>query len=144
MYYILALVFILDQLLKILIMRLLIEGQSIPVISSVFHITYVNNTGIAFGIFKGAQFIIISLSVIMILFIIIFRKSLSKEHRFVSIFLGLILGGALGNLVDRLRFGHVVDYLDFRVWPVFNLADMCICIGVIGFSLCTLFFFKKA
>jgi len=118
-----------DQFSKYIIRQKMSLAESIPIIKSVFHITYVENRGIAFGLFPqgGSLFIVISL--IIILGIIFFeRKKVIKslKERFC---LGLILGGALGNLIDRLRFGFVIDFLDFRIWPVFNLADSGVCIG---------------
>jgi len=104
-------------------------AESIPVIKSIFHITYVENTGIAFGLFPQGHSLFIIISLIIILVIIFFeRKKVIKslKERFC---LGLVLGGALGNLIDRLRFGFVIDFLDFRIWPVFNLADSGVCIG---------------
>jgi signal peptidase II len=104
-------------------------AESIPIIKSVFHITYVENRGIAFGLFPQGSSLFIVISLIIILGIIFFeRKKVIKslKERFC---LGLILGGALGNLIDRLRFGFVIDFLDFRIWPVFNLADSGVCIG---------------
>jgi signal peptidase II len=104
-------------------------AESIPVIKSIFHITYVENTGIAFGLFPQGHSLFIVISLIIILVIIFFeRKKVIKslKERFC---LGLVLGGALGNLIDRLRFGFVIDFLDFRIWPVFNLADSGVCIG---------------
>jgi signal peptidase II len=104
-------------------------AESIPVIKSIFHITYVENTGIAFGLFPQGHFLFIVISFIIIAVIIFFeRKKIIKSLR-EKICLGLILGGALGNLIDRLRFGFVIDFLDFRIWPVFNLADSGVCIG---------------
>jgi len=104
-------------------------AESIPIIKSVFHITYVENRGIAFGLFPQGSSLFIVISLIIILGIIFFeRKKVIKslKERFC---LGLILGGALGNFIDRLRFGFVIDFLDFRIWPVFNLADSGVCIG---------------
>jgi len=130
--YLFALILLsLDQFSKYLIRQKMSLAESIPVIKSIFHITYVENTGIAFGLFPQGNFIFIIISLIIILVIVFFerRKALkSPGERFC---LGLVLGGALGNLIDRLRFGFVIDFLDFRIWPVFNLADSSVCIGAI-------------
>jgi len=118
-----------DQFSKYIIRQKMSVAESIPVIKSIFHITYVENTGIAFGLFPQGHTLFIIISLIIILVIIFFeRKKVIKslKERFC---LGLILGGALGNLIDRLRFGFVIDFLDFRIWPVFNLADSGVCIG---------------
>jgi len=136
-----GLVFVADRLTKYFIIKSLALGQSIKIIPGIFHITLVFNNGAAFGLLRNYAvfFIIFSFAAItLILFII------SKAHRldtFFAVSLALILGGAAGNLVDRLKFGYVIDFLDFRIWPVFNIADSCISIGIalIVFS----FIFKK-
>jgi len=118
-----------DQFSKYIIRQKMSLAESIPIIKSVFHITYVENRGIAFGLFPQGSSLFIVISLIIILGIIFFeRKKVIKslKERFC---LGLILGGALGNFIDRLRFGFVIDFLDFRIWPVFNLADSGVCIG---------------
>ncbi len=125
-----GLVLLLDQLTKALAQTFLRPGASHAVLPNVFHLTLLKNTGIAFGLFQEAEkvlFIIIGLS-IGLLTVIGFR---TERHRLkIQWGIGLILGGALGNLVDRVRVGAVLDFLDFRVWPVFNLADTAITIGV--------------
>jgi len=128
--YLVALILLfLDQFSKYLIRQRLPIGHSIPVVKSVFHITYVENTGIAFGFFPQGQYLFIIISIIIIVAIVFFeRRKVLKLPR-GKFFLGLILGGALGNLIDRLKFGFVVDFLDFRIWPVFNLADSGVFIG---------------
>lgn len=128
--YLIALILLsVDQFSKYIIRQNMSLAESIPVIKSIFHITYVENTGIAFGLFPQGHFLFIVISFIIIAVIIFFeRKKIIKSLR-EKICLGLILGGALGNLIDRLRFGFVIDFLDFRIWPVFNLADSGVCIG---------------
>lgn len=129
MYLITLILLSVDQFSKYIIRQKMSLAESIPIIKSVFHITYVENRGIAFGLFPQRSSLLIVISLIIILGIIFFeRKKVIKslKERFC---LGLILGGALGNLIDRLRFGFVIDFLDFRIWPVFNLADSGVCIG---------------
>lgn len=129
MYLIALILLFVDQFSKYIIRQNMSLAESIPVIKSIFHITYVENMGIAFGLFPQGHSLFIVISLIIILGIIFFeRKKVIKslKERFC---LGLILGGALGNLIDRLRFGFVIDFLDFRIWPVFNLADSGVCIG---------------
>ena len=129
MYLITLILLSVDQFSKYIIRQKMSLAESIPIIKSVFHITYVENRGIAFGLFPQGRSLFIVISLIIILGIIFFeRKKVIKslKERFC---LGLILGGALGNLIDRLRFGFVIDFLDFRIWPVFNLADSGVCIG---------------
>lgn len=126
------LILILDQISKFYISSALSLGQSIPVIRDIFHISLVYNTGCAFGLLKNQKIFFILLSAVVVFYILrdLFfncrRYSLSRKAA-----LGLIMGGAAGNLLDRLRLGYIIDFLDFRVWPVFNLADSAITIGII-------------
>jgi signal peptidase II len=109
----------------------MVPHQSIPVIKNVFHITYVQNTGAAFSILKDKTFLFTVVSSIVIVIITLVLIKLPAKHKAFGIVMALILGGAMGNFIDRLRFGYVVDFLDFRVWPVFNIADCAIVIGVL-------------
>lgn len=120
---------VLDQASKELVQRLMWEGQSIPVIPHIFHLTYIRNPGAAFGLFayRTGFFIVVTLLVVAGALVAALR--LSPGRHMLRLSLGLVMGGALGNLIDRVRFGLVVDFLDFRVWPVFNLADTAIVIG---------------
>jgi len=126
-----ALVFAADRLTKYLVIRSLAPGRTIGIIPDIFHITTVFNSGTAFGLLKNCTvfFIVFSFAAIALMLLIIFRASRLNMPSTVS--LALILGGAAGNLVDRLKFGYVIDFLDFRVWPVFNIADSAITIGVL-------------
>ncbi len=136
-----ASVTLLDQLSKVCALNWLPAGESVPLIPSVFHLTLVRNTGIAFGFFREHEtllFILISFSLIF-LFFLGFR--VSRQETLEGRALALILGGAVGNWIDRIRFHAVIDFLDFRVWPVFNLADSAITIGV---GLYLLLLFRKA
>ena len=127
----------LDQLSKILVTRNLSINHSFPVIKGVFHLTLVHNRGAAFGILKN-QIPLFVVTSIFAIFLICANLKNNKEKKLYSISLGLILAGALGNLIDRLFSGYVIDFLDFRIWPVFNLADSAITIGAIllGYSIC--------
>ena len=120
----------LDQLAKFAIRSCLHPTQSIPVIPSVLHLTYVQNTGAAFGLFRGHPGVFLLLSVVVAAWIVLELVRRRPHARSTEVGLALILGGAIGNVVDRLRFGYVIDFLDVRVWPVFNLADSAITIGV--------------
>jgi signal peptidase II len=122
---------IIDRLTKYILCGNLSDGRSIKVIPGVFHLTLVFNTGSAFGLFKGwAHFFVIT-SVIVIALIIFYTWRCRYKDILLITALGLILGGAIGNLIDRVMFGYVIDFLDFRVWPVFNIADSSITIGAI-------------
>ncbi len=93
--------------------------------------TLSHNTGAAFGIFQHHTHILTFLSILTILVILIFYRKISHSGRILRIGIGLVAGGASGNLIDRLMFGYVIDFLDFQVWPVFNIADSAITVGVV-------------
>ena len=124
-----------DRLTKLFFSDLLAYGESLPIIRNVLHMTMVHNTGIAFGFFKGQgiTFIIIPVvAVVLLVFnIYYYRQNNEVLSRIYIIAFSLILGGAIGNLIDRIAYGHVIDFIDFRVWPVFNIADSWITIGAV-------------
>lgn len=129
MFYLLILLLVLmDQWIKGLIDKNFFPGESLPIIDGIFHLTYVRNTGAGFGIFAGKQRFLIIISIIILIVLIIYRyrsrKRILRDAAMVFLF-----AGALGNLLDRVRLSYVIDYLDFRIWPVFNLADILINIG---------------
>ncbi len=132
MYYwiILALVILLDQSSKWWVSSTFLMGESRPVIDGILWLTYVHNQGAAFSILPGktAFFVIASIIVITGVSIWVLR---SRPPIRLAMILGLLSGGAAGNLVDRLRFSHVIDFLDLHWWPVFNFADMSIVVGSI-------------
>ncbi len=122
---------LLDQISKYLILSSFSEGMSVPIIRDIFHLTFVKNTGAAFGIFQERNLLFIILSIIIIAAILISAIRARKEEKLFLAALGLLLGGAVGNLTDRIFLGYVVDFLDFRIWPVFNIADSAITISII-------------
>ena len=104
--------------------------ESIPVIQDIFHITYIHNTGAAFSIMEGRISVLILLPLVMIIGAVIFMLIMRKKgHPVLMTAVALIAGGGIGNLIDRIALGYVVDYLDFRVFPIFNLADIAVCVG---------------
>lgn len=121
--------FLVDQASKLLITGTITLNHSIPVLTGIFHITYIRNPGAAFGIMANRTPVFIVISLLVIAGIIFFYYKQGFKRGIIPSSLGLIAGGALGNLVDRVRFGEVIDFLDFRVWPVFNLADSAIVVG---------------
>ncbi|MFZ5632845.1 MAG: signal peptidase II [Bacillota bacterium] len=121
--------FLLDQASKMYIMTTMHRGQSIPVIENIFHITYIHNPGAAFGLLAYRTAFFIAITLLVIAGIVIFYWKRGIKGGLLPVALGLVVGGSLGNLADRIRFGEVVDFLDFRVWPVFNLADSAIVTG---------------
>ncbi len=94
-----------------------------------FHLTYVENTGAAFGLMRNGNFLLIFVMLAIIAYIIFSWRELCSYGRLVKWGAVFILAGALGNLYDRILLGYVVDFLDFRIWPVFNVADSFITVG---------------
>lgn len=122
----------LDQITKFLVRERLGLGESVPVVGNLLNITHTKNYGVAFGLLNYSQlrwlFIIISVTVIAI--IIIHYKRI-PDKKLASVAFALLLAGTIGNLVDRLFLGFVVDFIDFWMWPAFNIADSAITIAVI-------------
>lgn len=128
------LVFVADRISKVVVQRFLMPGEEIPLIKGIFHLTYVQNPGAAFGILPYRTGLFIAITTLVLFLILTYGRKLADGSTVLEIATGLELGGALGNLVDRISSGFVVDFLDFRVWPVFNLADSAIVIGVLLFG----------
>lgn len=130
-------VLVADQFTKWLIRVNFLLGETRPVIGDVFHLTYCQNTGMAFGFLQGFSGVIAVFSIIAIGILIYLSRRWQREKiasRAVLISLGLVIGGAAGNLVDRFAHSSVIDFLDFGLgtyrWPAFNVADVCISVGV--------------
>ncbi|MCI8631693.1 MAG: signal peptidase II [Firmicutes bacterium] len=127
---IIAAVIAVDQIVKKVVDDLLAVGESVPVIENIFHLTYVRNSGAAFSMMQDRRVLLTLLpaALICILFIFLVRKC-ENEHPVLKLALSLIIAGGFGNLIDRIGRGYVVDMFDFRVWPVFNVADIAVCVG---------------
>ena len=124
-------IIIIDQITKFLIKTNLMIGESTPIINNVLHFTYVTNTGSAFGLFKNLNWFFVFFSVIVIIIVFCYlRKKIPEKERFLQFAVGLLLGGTIGNLIDRILFGAVTDFIDFRIWPVFNIADSVVTVSV--------------
>lgn len=106
------------------------EGMSIPIIDQVFHLTLVLNPGAAFGMLEYNREFFIIMAIVVLLAVVFMRKKIIEEPFAIQLGIALFAGGALGNLIDRIQTGLVVDFFDFRIWPVFNMADIAICVGV--------------
>ena len=132
-------VILVDQFSKFYIQSTMNLGMSIPIIPHVFHITYILNPGAAFGILENQRFFFISIGVFILLAAIFFFPKLQKEKLPLKVGSALLLGGAVGNLIDRIQTGYVVDFFDFRIWPIFNIADIAIVCGV-GLIIYTILF----
>lgn len=137
-----ALVILVDHLTKLFIESRLPLYQSwapFPEYADYFRFTHVTNTGAAFGLFPGGSAIFAVIATVVAVIIIVYNYQLPGRQPWLRVALGFQLGGAMGNLIDRLRLGHVTDFLDFGPWPVFNMADASVVTGVIILALLMLF-----
>lgn len=130
----LLLVLALDQTSKVAVQTFLPERASL-VLTPFLRLTHVTNTGSAFGLFQGRTLFLIGASVVGLVVLILFYGQNHRAHPLLRLCIGLMVGGALGNLVDRVRLGYVVDFVDLGWWPVFNLADSAIVVGISGLVL---------
>jgi len=122
-------VLILDYGTKVYIQQTMTEGMSIPIIENIFHITFIFNRGAAFGILENQRWVFVLAAIILLfLFVKTYKKIIMQPFIF-QLGIALTVGGAIGNLIDRVTLGQVVDFLDFRIWPIFNVADIAISIG---------------
>lgn len=132
-YLVASLVLVIDQLTKRFISDSMFRGESRDVLGDFFRLTYVHNDGAAFGLHLGGRWSFIVVTILVSVFIL-FYYARSERTRTARWALALILGGALGNLVDRIRIGEVVDFLHVSVaglsWPIFNVADIGVSVGV--------------
>ncbi|MBI2916415.1 MAG: signal peptidase II [Chloroflexi bacterium] len=132
-FYVVALaVVVLDQITKFLVRTYIPLGQSIPK-DSLVRLTHVTNTGAAFGLFQGqaALFLWLGIVTMAVVLLLLFYRSPTFGNPWARLALGLELGGGVGNLIDRVRWGQVVDFVDVGFWPVFNVADSSISVGVV-------------
>lgn len=134
-YYFIALVVIgIDQWTKWLVVKNMELWESIPIIENFFYITSHRNLGAAFGILQGQKWFFLIITFVVIAFIVYYMQKDAKNSSFLGVILGLLLGGAIGNLIDRLFRGEVVDFLNFYIFtynfPIFNIADSALVIGV--------------
>ena len=119
----------LDQLTKFLVREYMVRGQSIPE-DGFFRLTYHTNTGTIFGLFPSATIALTVISVFAIGFLIYFYRSQRTIAPVMRLAIGLLLGGAVGNLIDRISMGRVTDFVDVGRWPIFNIADASITVGI--------------
>ena len=143
-----VLILLIDQVSKVVISSKLSPGESIPIIKDILHITFVKNTGAAFGLFKDSTFFFIVVSVFAVviigsIFLKAVRNGIFYDNFLFNFGLILIMSGALGNLIDRARLRYVVDFIDLRIWPVFNFADTSITIGTALLAISFAIFDKK-
>jgi len=128
-------VFLIDRLLKLAVQATMFTGQSVPLVPGVLHLTYIQNSGGAFGILSGNPLVLLIGSLAAVA-VVLWLLLTGPPSRMAALACGLVLGGAAGNLADRLLTGKVTDYVDISVWPIFNAADVAIVGGVGLLLLC--------
>jgi signal peptidase II len=136
-------IIILDQVTKQWVTMGFYLGESVPVIPGLFSLTYVRNTGAAWGMLGGLSGLLVALSLVVLVMLIFFRRSFLTDSLIHRLSLALMIGGIVGNLLDRVRLQYVVDFLDFfwrsHHFPAFNVADSAICVGVGLYMISALF-----
>lgn len=125
-----ALVIGVDQVVKVIVSANLKDGHVVDVLGGLVRFDYTSNTGAAFGMFRAGGGVFAAIAIVVCAAILAYYRRIARSPLLVRLALGLILGGALGNLIDRIRLGYVIDFIDLRWWPVFNLADSAIVLGV--------------
>jgi signal peptidase II len=127
-----------DQVSKILIRGRLGEGEQLDLLPGVIHLEHVRNFGAAWGVMSGQKWLLIGFTGLVIVMIVASAREVVRRGKLAAVGFGLILGGALGNLIDRILYGHVTDFFDLdtpvqalRTFPVFNIADSALTVGVI-------------
>ncbi|MFN2465291.1 MAG: signal peptidase II [Candidatus Dormibacteria bacterium] len=130
-------IFVLDRLSKLAIQHSLGVGDHVPVLGDVLWLDHVQNAGIAFSLARSHGGLVFVFDVLAICFILYLTRRVPAAEPWLRVGLGMVLGGAIGNALDRVLAGSVTDFIDLRVWPVFNVADMGIDIGavIIGWRL---------
>ena len=118
-----------DQLTKLIVSSQLQLDEALHVVGP-FTIHHVQNSGIAFGLFSSATAVVTALTAFAVGWMLVFFARSGARHPVLPVALGLLIGGSTSNLIDRIRLGHVTDFLDLRYWPAFNLADSFIVVGV--------------
>lgn len=131
-----------DQGIKDYVQSQMTLGMSLPVIDGVFHVTYILNPGAAFGLLAHRTALFVVVAFVMFAALAYFYRRIAAGHWLLRLGTGLLAGGAAGNVIDRVTTGYVVDFLDFRIWPVFNSADIAIVTGV-GCLIYTLLFLPE-
>lgn len=125
-----VLVVVLDQATKYYVVQNFYVGESVPVIHNIFHWTFILNPGAAFGMLEGSRWLFVLIAMAVVLGVWFMRKEIAENGVLACVGTALFAGGAVGNLIDRTLHGVVIDFFDFRIWPVFNVADIAICTGV--------------
>lgn len=124
------LVVLVDQATKYFVVQHFAVGESVPVLENIFHWTFILNRGAAFGMLEGSRWLFVVIALAVIGGVLYLRKEIEQSGVLACMGAALFTGGAVGNLIDRTLRGVVIDFFDFRIWPIFNVADIAICTGV--------------
>ncbi|WP_307973430.1 signal peptidase II [uncultured Phascolarctobacterium sp.] len=124
------LVVLVDQATKHFVVQHFAVGESVPVLENIFHWTFILNRGAAFGMLEGSRWLFVVIALAVIGGVLYLRKEIEQSGVLACVGAALFTGGAVGNLIDRTLQGVVIDFFDFRIWPIFNVADIAICTGV--------------
>ena len=132
MFYLIAIIWLaLDQASKYYVMNHFALGESLPVIQNLFHLTYIINRGAAFGMLTNQRWFFLAVAFVLIIVYGFYRKRVNNGPLSLRVGTALLIAGAIGNGIDRYVLHGVVDFFDFRIWPIFNIADIGICVGVV-------------
>lgn len=129
-YFIILLIIVVDQLSKFLISSNFTQGESVRIFPYLY-ITYVRNVGAAFGLLANYRWLFVVLGILAVALVWYFRNTIKQQSKFVRWGITLSIGGTIGNLIDRIRIGAVIDFIDTPIFPIFNAADMTIVAGVV-------------
>ena len=128
-YLIAACMLVLDQWSKYIVRQQMSLGQSLPVIDDIFHITYIENEGVAFGLFSGPTTLFVIASGAVRIGLVLFLLHEHSRSLLLHYGVAFVVSGALGNIIDRAWKASVTDMFDLRIWPIFNIADIAVCLG---------------
>ena len=131
-----------DRLTKYLAVKYLMPISSAKVLDGIFNLTYVENRGVAFGLFQNMHYIIVPLNILIVAFcVFLMIKAIKRNKKLFAFSINLIVAGAIGNIIDKICYGYVVDFLEFAFidFPVFNLADILVCTGAFLTAIIILF-----
>jgi len=132
LFYFIAIIWlVLDQASKYYVMNHFALGESLPVIQNLFHLTYIINRGAAFGMLTNQRWFFLAVAFVLIIVYGFYRKRVNNGPLSLRVGTALLIAGAIGNGIDRYVLHGVVDFFDFRIWPIFNIADIGICVGVV-------------
>ena len=140
-----AIAVILDQVTKWLAVEFLTKVETVPLIQNVLHLTYLENTGAAFGILKNNRWVFLIISTVAIIALLAYIAKFPLKSKLLGVGLSFIVGGGIGNMIDRVLLGYVVDFIDFRLinFAVFNVADSFVCVGAVLVLIYVFFFSDK-